>query len=57
MDNWEDLKPFNNKELEQQRKGSVVNRLLEVDNKDLINKRPIQEQREEIANKMWKDYC
>ena len=41
MDDWEDLKPFNNKELEQQRKGSIVDRLLEVNNEDLIDIRPI----------------
>jgi len=52
MDDWEDLKPFSNKELEQQRKGSIVNRLLEVGDKDLINIRPMQKRREEIANKI-----
>jgi len=52
MDNWEDLKLFSNKELEQQRKGSIVNHLLEVDNKNLINRRPIQERQKEITNKI-----
>jgi len=41
MDDWEDLELFSNKELEQQRKGSIVDRLLEVDDEDLINRRPI----------------
>jgi len=52
MDNWEDLELFNNEKLEQQRKGFVVDCLLKINNKDLIDIRPIQERREEIANEI-----